>query len=909
MLQKKRFLVLLTTLLFVCGHGFLFGFFTPFKLEDNYFSIPKKGPEGRLLVQEIRQKIEIPYEKKVVEQQEKVIFVLFYKKESREYLDFPSLEYLAQHMAKHVAGEKNIVLQIVPLEYKKKTFFLTQYYQVPADALAAYLADEKLFSGENQKLIIYTVSDSMYSVALATDSDTLPNNSIHTILSLDAEATASPNFDKIAHRLYGFYGTKTKMRWLTLWQRFFKKGFDSKKLFTKAVNVRCLYEKVTQEKPKIRQVVEVPFYDLFSPESNRAFARLVARIDEKYKLNNDLTAILFSDRKEYWEGKLPLVFMHNMLRLGRVRKGLVLKNTERDYQWRIDAKMTKQIGKMLEKEAAAHLSTVRTLYDYLNVTKAKNPELFNLFTSHKKKYSSFYLKTFKGVLQTLGIRYTPYEPEKNIIGPFFIPKEEELYVVVLAKEEVADLARVQIKLDNWLDPAEFDIKLPFKYGYAVLKKKVTDFGGHSYKITPANTVAGERQEIEGTIPDFVQIDPNTPYSFFVYGDLRKHDRSRLHKKVKDTVEETSVAYKTKEMFTKEMPTEEMLKDKRGIFHLLTGDLIVDGSSPHDWAEFLDVVLHPLTRDTLMISAAGNHDLTSSMGVSLLWYRYYFHPAVPHFGNIFYFTKKVQSQEPKKITVTEHVAKTKNWFDVGAVRFIHLPLPTEETRGHYEEIRHSKIDETRSWLTGMTCCNFDKTVWQAFERHVQAAHGAKKGGAIKFIVVYGHAPLATAPAYKMHHQGIFNFMIENRGNEKSLKGIDRDKYEFASALERIFKKYSIDAYFCGHNHLYDRCAWKIDEKTSIPMVTMGVGTGLHGLKLKKPNENLTKQITSHRLLYKKEGKAEFIGFLECMVLPDHGKIICSLYGSPGGTGKVAFVGESPIRKDVKDAFVINARVAR
>lgn len=834
---------------------------------------------------EEKKEINIDQSKKTTEN---VVFLLFYKEENRQYLDLDSLKSLAKEMARYVVRDSNIFLKFISLKYSKQTYLGRQLYQPAADELVTYLTKNKLLSHENQKLLIYTVSDSMDSLGLATKNKLLPKNSIHTILSLDAEASVIPDFEKIEHRLYGFYVPRSGWRTVSLWKSFFKQVeggeqlFDAEKLFAKVVNIRCLYENVTEEEPRIKEIKEASFYELFQKQTNHALTKLIAQIDAIYHLNNDLNAILFSNREAHWRNRLPLAFMNNMFKLEQGDLSLELHNANQGYFWQIDDEFSDKVKEKFEKEGTANFKATRVLYDYVDVTKEKNPELFKIVVDHEQKYDSFY-QGFKGVLQTLGIRYIPYETEKNLIGPFFIPIEDELYIVALAKEGFDQAARIKINRGIEL---EFDVTLPFKYGYVVLKTKITDFSGDSYEILPSG--------IKGKIPEFENVDAKTPYSFFVYGDLRKHDRSKLHKK---TTEKTSIAYKTKEL----------LESKRGILHLLTGDLVVDGSSPHDWAEFLDVVLHPLTRDQLVISAIGNHDITSSMGVGLSVYRYFFHPAVPHFGNLFYFT---QSSKADKISVTKHVAETQNWFDVGAVRFIHLPLPTEETRGHYEEVRHSKVDETRSWLTGMTCCNFSAQIWENFEKSVKLAHQEKKEEKIKFIVVYGHAPLVTAPAYKMHHTGIFNFMIEQKGQERKLQGKEKEKYWFALALKRIFKNYAIDAYFCGHNHLYDRCDWKINDDLSIPMVTMGLGTGMHGSHVKhKVHKELNRHIKSQKLIYKKRGKAAFIGYLECAVQPNHNKIMCGLYGRPGKVGEIAFVGEMPVRKDVADAFVINTRPAR
>jgi len=937
---RKIFFVLLAGMLFLVLVGnFLYGdnFFTNFEKKDEVFYIGEKGEEKKLLREKIIVNVTANKDQILPK---KIIFVAFYKKDKRNLLDFSSLEIFAQQISKYIAlqstikvgmkeiskeaeakietkplesievkVQKEVVLQLVPLEYQEQGFF-RENYSIPGEKLANYLSKNNLLNQQDQRLILYSVSNSMDSVAHATKEKVLPENSIYTIVSVDSETSVPPDFNKIEHRLYSFYGSKSWVHFL--WKQFFKGEFDSKRLVSKACNVRCFYEEFIKNKP---EVVEASIDKIVSENTNLALATLIAEIDRGYAINNDLCSIVFSERKKCWEEDkkkvLPLVFINNEVELKEKEEAFFLKNKDkkRELVWGIDFEEKERCKVQLEAEVVASFNAVRRIFDYISVSKSENKILFPVI-SDEEKGSSFYYKTFKGALKALGIRYIPYEPERKIIGPFFIPKEDKLYLVILAKKLLATYAKIRI--DGEIEQ-EFDIELPLKYGYEVLKKEVSKYANHSYEIVPANKVSGKTEEIKGKIPTFL-IDPTTSYSFFVYGDLRKHDRSKLHAKVRDKQFETSVAYKTKEA----------LSSKHGILHLLTGDLIVDGSSPNDWAEFLDVVLRPLAIDTLMVSSVGNHDLTSSMGVGLFVYRYFFNDAVPHFGNIFYFTKepypkgKLSPQKelsPKKFDVKEHIKNTQNWFDVGCVRFIHLPLPTEETRGHYSEIRHSIVDLTRHAITGMTCYNFDSVVWKDFEKNIKFAEDAKKNGKVTFIIIYGHAPLITSPQYEMHHDGIMNFVIKTKFAKKTFvpKESDYDKYLFALEIERIFKNYPIDAYFCGHNHLYDRCYWNVAEGISIPMITIGVGTGLYGLRESKLSmglrEKLESKISSERIICKDEGKAEFIGFVECKVLPDKNIIECDLIGGVGEKGKVKFLGKEPVKTGVVDTFMIHSREAK
>ena len=244
-----------------------------------------------------------------------------------------------------------------------------------------------------------------------------------------------------------------------------------------------------------------------------------------------------------------------------------------------------------------------------------------------------------------------------------------------------------------------------------------------------------------------------------------------------------------------------------------------------------------------------------------------------------------------LTSDEHVARTQNWFDVGCVRFIHLPIPTEETARHYEEqIGAAGLLEkiaTTAWhaARGMNCSNFSNKIWQDFEDNVKLAMRARN---IQFIVAFGHAPLVTAPQHhkKIPHEGFFNTMIKNEG--KDLQGREKAKHHFTEELFRIFKEYPIDAYFCGHNHLYDRCVLRFEDK-KIPMITMGVGTNLKSMRssteasVMPGAEPSDFQLDSKLFISGEKGRGghEFIGYISCNVNPQNNSIDCRLFGPQEG----------------------------
>ena len=506
-----------------------------------------------------------------------------------------------------------------------------------------------------------------------------------------------------------------------------------------------------------------------------------------------------------------------------------------------------------------------------------------LFSKIAKQWNKFWRKT--------GWFPMRYKTNRKIIGPFFIPHNNRVYLTVLAKNNIVRKARAKIGTESNV----FSCKLPLKKGYSVLKIDVTDYLGKRYSITPSNVKDGESEKIKGVIPRLPS--KRDDFSFFVYGDMRKRDVGLLHKiKKKSKKDETSVAYKTGRIIKRE---------KDAVFHLLTGDLVINGGSVREWIEFLDKVLRPVTRDSFVTSSIGNHDISSSMvTIKKEKYMWLFDKTVPHFGNIFYFDEL--KGKKGKIKVKKHIEETQGYFNIGPAGFVHLPLPTEGTKHHYLEISFvkSKGAPRRPSIPGaqFSCYNFKEKIYIEFEENIKKAVKDKKAGKIKFIIVYGHAPLVSSPKYEktIKHEGMINFFIKNDkkfSSKKRPSGVKYRKYLFAKNIERILRKYPIDAYFGGHNHIYDRCTWVIDRETSVPIITIGVGTKLRRLK-KGPavSGGLGEEIKSKKVIHKGIKNKDFIGFVKCRVQSNKGVISCKLIGKYDSGGDIS----------THDRFEIRAR---
>ena len=125
-------------------------------------------------------------------------------------------------------------------------------------------------------------------------------------------------------------------------------------------------------------------------------------------------------------------------------------------------------------------------------------------------------------------------------------------------------------------------------------------------------------------------------------------------------------------------------------------------------------------------------------------------------------------------------------------------------------------------------NFDHSqIFERFERDLREADAARRAGAIDFIIVYGHAPLATAPHCEHLHQGLFNSLAAH-----AKVPMGDHKHEFARRLLTLLKEIHVDLYLSGHNHQYERLTIAHGNNEPIlTTLTVGLGTQLRHAKLK------------------------------------------------------------------------------
>ncbi len=291
-----------------------------------------------------------------------------------------------------------------------------------------------------------------------------------------------------------------------------------------------------------------------------------------------------------------------------------------------------------------------------------------------------------------------------------------------------------------------------------------------------------------------------------------------------------------------------------ILHLHTGDFVYTGGFAQQWVEGLEE-LNKITKNTYFAAAIGNHEIYSSDTLRN-------DPTIPHFGNIFNFPKPIENP----IEYFEQVKETQRWFDIGCVRFIHLPLIHEEVSDRKSILATFIQTQFTAQFTAKQV--FNSTIISKFTENLKAASKERgENREIKFIIVYGHIPLVTSPKYSTPHKGLFEIhALEPKDDALSVA---------ATSIEAAFKQHQPDAYFCGHNHLYDRVIWN-----GIPMITMGIGTHLQSCYERTSASPIQSQ-TGKFVTKRQKTSGKLIGALECTVLPEQNKIICQLATATNG----------------------------
>jgi len=893
-----------------------------------------------------------------------LIFVALYKTKvykKRKVLD-NTIANFADKVAKNIAWEKggkafddegkldedaetaNVIVHFISLAYDEEPSGTAEDHESPGKTFARFMHEKILPNKDpkDHKLCIYAVSGSHKSVAYATGlkgedvfgkkakskAFIFPKKSIYSIIGINpgvyrtgagamvtgalsfltrglserliSQEYISPRFKAIKHRVYNFYVKAKDGRQKRKLEGF----FDKSKNFSRLVNIRCMY---STNKGVVRNV---PFGDLLFDGAHDAFAKIMPEVDSKYQIHNDLLSLIYKTEtrdvrkdggvllivKKKKEGKkFPLTIINRKI----IRDGSVFKNEKED--WKIvprAGKWSRAFKRFFEIEKFNDANTKRTIA--------------RMFRKSKNRGLADEVAEFKKIFKYAAGQY--YTPEKAIIGAFFLPVYDRYQALAFVgkyyKKNLRFLVDGKVRKPASFVPlgrgdyfiVKWDISSEdFRKKYAIVSEGVVAPGKKEKKEEEEEEEEEEKKKskkfvgkkvevVKGVIPPMP--GRGEPYSFVVSGDYRKHHRGETHFKGGKKAHE-SVALKTSKF----------LRGKNGLLQLMTGDVVFDGGTESEWLEWFEQIGLVIAKDKWLTSVVGNHDLSSHTKGGMGKYVWAFDDTIPNFGNIFNFTEK------KEISVTDHIERTRNIFDVGCVRFIHLPLATEETKLHYmEQVGEEKYgtpgESLLRWfgVQRAGCYNFNKKIYEDFRRDLERAEADKARGQIRFIIVCCHAPLLTSVKYKMPHPGILNSMMEKwykfRDRQKSQDKVADDiekhlkkkegdvpaqKFRFGYEVYKCLQEFAIDLCLSGHNHVFDRGFFirgDRDWPRNLPMVTMGVGTDLKSVKLFKPsmtNKFINYFFKSSQTIFGKGKAREFPGFLKCDVSPKNGTISCKLYG--------------------------------
>jgi hypothetical protein len=815
------------------------------------------------------QKVDTPYE---------LIFLAIYKKNVQEHVKRANLESFAFQMSVFVAHKNNwrdldekllpVNIRFIELCYEQKGRFFEDH-KVPGKGLTKFLSEKVFvtnFDRENKKLVILPVSGAMRAVSFATQQKEIPKKGIHTIVGIDPSLYVfprkfmdvvrslmnfkvskpyGPDFEKIEHRFYNFYTFQKKWRP----RRKIFAPFESEEKPLKAVNIRCLFEDYDHTSKNVL------YEHFFIQDCVDGIMRVIAVTEASYNIQNDLVSLIFerSDKSEF----TPVCINRGWTRIRGTNR---FRNQKE--KWAFEARDTKKLLDRLSQE-----KLTSSIHKLTLLNRIKRWGKYNFY-----KKDSRLRRIFKH-------EFNRYVPESFVIGSFFTINHEDKFMVFLAHK---DLKNLTVKING--SEKEIFSKVLLGDTYEIIKVKIykKDFG-KEYKVSPEADlpeVEKGKYEISGNIPKLPTSSEQ--FTFFVYGDYRKLIKGKLHGK-------KSVALETAEHLEKE----------KGVLHILTGDLVLDGGSIPEWLEYIEKILIPSAKDDWVFAVTGNHDISSGTIGFKRKHFWFFNDTIPNFGNLFYFS------EPNIISVNRHIERTQNVFKFGPIVFVHLPFVTEEVKFHYVETEGEEVGVPgrirnifRKWKTGrMSCYNYSQKIIDDFKNNLARAQALKSSGAVSFIIVCGHSPLVSTFLQKVPHKGLFNYVFEERlkkdvkrveDKEYKISPVHRAKYDFGEQIYDLLKKYPIDAYFGGHNHIYGRDEL-LNEK-NIPMITMGVGAKLYRSKKYRGSfggsfGHLKKHIQTKQLISGKRGHRKFVGYLKCNVNPEENKIDCTLLGQRLVDGKL------------------------
>lgn len=756
------------------------------------------------------------------------------------------------------------------LEKGNITFQVDNYGNVPANQLT-----RKLLSLKNEDRPVIILCEGKNTQKLQETLLHAPDNSVHTVILLNPSVYKPINYNAISHRMYNFY-SKTGTFWglggAAAERKYYPGqndpdangigGFDPTAGWSKIVNIHCSQ----QTGPTI---IEQEF-------SSQDIARMdipgmIRLADQQFHLNWDLNA----------ETTRPVVSIRRKLELDLPRKALThtsegLIRTAADWTYKLDDANIARINAQLNKEYADSQEAVPG-----SMSTVQGTALFVPDSNHAGTDLVVFIRSI-----------IPRDLDKNNIelisgGQMLHPS----HFIVLGKQgEIGRWTSVK----TWLPYLKNLVNDP--YYYAIAKFAIQSVNGQSFEVhfkhEPLYTMLGEPNK--GLMPIVPTKDPlSFDFDFVAFADVQKQNQQYpLYQGLSG-----SSVYQLAEIVS---INESIAQKEDGSLpnslYLVVGDLVRNGKNWNSWNEILSKLTsivsdQNMRRFGLLATAIGTHDF-ADVDWGLLTYPDYL---LPTYGYLFNFNPV--NDLPVHIDPQDHVNRTAMWFDVGRVRFIHLPYTTEEEFNPEpdEGVDLNKVENLHHKESKVHPFGFNPDkILAEFKLHLDLAVQARDHKDIDFIVIYGHAPLATAPQYKHLHPGLFNSLAADDFKTSYKK-------DFAEKLFNVLAHARIDLYLSGHNHQFDHCeiTYVLNDPQKgeligrFPAITVGLGTEL---RRAMPNnsqatldgrvENGVFSIISEKFLSRTDAKqyAEyFVGkfmpaYLKCQVRGH--RMTCTLMGKDG-----------------------------
>lgn len=683
---------------------------------------------------------------------------------------------------------------------------------------------------QNQGRPLIILCDSTSYAWLAKFTQSVRSRAIHSIIVIDAAVASGINFDAISHRLYNFYGEKDNS--YRTWRKIAPSGAGFKlaansEYASKVVNVKC-NDATTQ---KLFYSYSKGWTGSWPSSYNDNYIStlnlpsIIQMVDNHFSMNWDLICQSFGGRQDLLgasPGDYPLVIINRPLTFSGKK---VESKQEKWESEDLSTEATKRLIEISNKEVE-HQIRLTTQYPTSEIVRDV------LKKTPKEEWQNLILS---------GEQVSKQVKTSNIMY-FFVPTKEDIHLVLF------------IRTWQQFPPQRESFELLLggrQAGFPTYFVNLGQVGNNyyavaKYKFSRVQATGGTFEIRENYQPKIRGNWPNIPagdFNFIAYADIQK--QNQLYP-IGDAKSGSAMHH-----------LQEVLQSNEGtngnnILQLVVGDFVITGS---DLEKGWDQILTPLSQVAqqincpLLATAIGTHDFShipdynwlpsflgkeseTLGGVKVLYFGQY----MPTYGHLFHFIEKNDEKlgsSGNELDPNEHVRKTHNWFDIGKVRFIHLPYATEE---EYQPVADENEDPS-TWelvkkagstakyiATGHFWFNFDVII-NEFKEALKAATAARQRGEVKFVIVYGHAPLVTAPQFHHQHDGLFNSLATNTiaGNPKK---------EFAKQLLQLFVEHDIDAYFSGHNHQYDHCMLNLvttgGVQKHIPLITVGLGTTLRSV---------------------------------------------------------------------------------